>query len=80
MKNKNQLLLLVATFVLFLTLSVSHAAETFTLGYTNLRGAKVPVPLGVEEGIFTRHGIELKMAPVSPGTEKKPRRYRPPRL
>jgi NitT/TauT family transport system substrate-binding protein len=68
MKSTNQMLLLVATFVLFLTSSVSHGAETLTLGYTNLRGAKVPVPLGVEEGIFTRHGIELKMAPVSPGT------------
>jgi NitT/TauT family transport system substrate-binding protein len=38
------------------------------LGYTNLRGAKVPVPLGVDEGIFARHGIELRMVPVSPGT------------
>jgi ABC-type nitrate/sulfonate/bicarbonate transport system substrate-binding protein len=62
-----------ATVILFLTLSVSHAAETLTLGYTNLRGAKVPVPLGVEEGIFTRHGIELKLAPVSPGTLGVPR-------
>ena len=62
------MLLLVATFVLFFTSSVSHAAETLTLGYTNLRGAKVPVPLGVAEGIFARQGIELKMAPVSPGT------------
>jgi ABC-type nitrate/sulfonate/bicarbonate transport system substrate-binding protein len=62
------MVLLVATFALFLTSSVSAAAETFTLGYTNLRGAKVPVPLGVDEGIFARHGIELKFAPVSPGT------------
>ena len=44
------------------------AAETFTLGYTNLRGQKAPVPLGVDEGIFARHGIVLKLVPVSPGT------------
>src|ERR671915_61489 len=68
MKNKNEMLFLVATLLLFFTSSVSHAAETLSLGYTNLRGAKVPVPLGVEEEIFARHGIELKMAPVSPGT------------
>jgi NitT/TauT family transport system substrate-binding protein len=68
MKSKNQMLLLVATFILFITSSVSHAAETFKLGYTNLRGAKVPVPLGVDDGIFARFGIELKMVPVSPGT------------
>jgi hypothetical protein len=68
MKSKNQMPLLVATFILFITSSVSHAAEMFTLGYTNLRGTKVPVPLGVDDGIFARHGIQLKMAPVSPGT------------
>jgi len=62
------MILLLATLILFMTSSVSHAAETFTLGYTNLRGAKVPVPLGIEDGIFARFGIELKMAPVSPGT------------
>jgi ABC-type nitrate/sulfonate/bicarbonate transport system substrate-binding protein len=62
------MVLLVATFVLFLTWSVSAAAETFTLGYTNLGGAKVPVPLGVDEGIFARRGIEVKLASVSPGT------------
>lgn len=48
--------------------SVLQAAETFILGYTNLRGQKAPVPLGVDEGIFARHGIELKLVPVSPGT------------
>jgi NitT/TauT family transport system substrate-binding protein len=68
MKSKNQMPLLVATFILFITSSVSHAAEMFTLGYTNLRGTKVPVPLGVDDGVFARHGIQLKMAPVSPGT------------
>jgi NitT/TauT family transport system substrate-binding protein len=68
MNNKSQILLLVVVLIEFITFSVSHAAETLTLGYTNLRGAKVPVPLGVEEGIFSRHGIELKMVPVSPGT------------
>jgi len=60
--------MLAVTFILFMTFSASHAADTFSLGYTNRRVAKVPVPLGVDEGIFLRHGIELKMAPVSPGT------------
>jgi NitT/TauT family transport system substrate-binding protein len=68
MKNKNQMLFLAVTFTWLTSFSVSRAAETFTLGYTNLRGAKVPLPLGVDEGIFARHGIELKMVPVSPGT------------
>lgn len=68
MKNKSQMFLPVVISILFMTFSVSHAAETLTLGYTNLRGAKVPVPLGVEEGVFARHGIELTMVPVSPGT------------
>jgi NitT/TauT family transport system substrate-binding protein len=68
MKSKNKIVFLAATCTLFITFSVSLAAEVLTLGYTNLRGAKVPVPLGVDEGIFARHGIELKMVPVSPGT------------
>jgi NitT/TauT family transport system substrate-binding protein len=68
MKAKPQILLLGVTFILFGTFTTSLAAETFTLGYTNLRGSKVPVPLGVDEGIFARHGVELKMVPVSPGT------------
>ena len=67
-KNKNRIFFFGAPFILFIAFSVSHSAEIFMLGYTNLRGAKVPVPLGVDEGIFARHGIELKMAPVSPGT------------
>src|SRR5688572_3498259 len=68
MKGKNQIFSLVMAFIPIITFSASHAAETFTLGYTNLRGAKVPVPLGVDDGIFARFGIELKMVPVSPGT------------
>src|SRR2546428_6971061 len=63
-----QSVLLAMTFVLCAMTSPGVAAETFTLGYTNLRGQKVPVPLGVDEGIFARHGIVLKLVPVSPGT------------
>jgi len=59
------LTLLLLTFVY---IDNAFSAETFTLGYTNLRGQKVPVPLGVDEGIFARHGIILKLVPVSPGT------------
>src|SRR5919106_6819479 len=73
MKNRNKIISFFAALTLFATFSVSLAAEMLTIGYTNLRGAKVPVPLGVEEGIFARHGIELKMAPVSPGTLGVPR-------
>lgn len=68
MKNNHHILLLALTFVTFINPPVSLVAETFILGYTNLRGAKVPVPLGVDEGIFARRGIELRMVPVSPGT------------
>jgi NitT/TauT family transport system substrate-binding protein len=68
MENKGPLLSAIVIFMVFMRIPVSQAAETLMLGYTNLRGAKVPVPLGVDEGIFARHGIELKMVPVSPGT------------
>jgi len=68
MRSKNRLRLLSWVLALLIAFSSSHAAETLILGYTNLRGSKVPVPLGVDEGIFLRHGIELKMVPVSPGT------------
>jgi NitT/TauT family transport system substrate-binding protein len=67
-KNKHQIEFLALIFTWIVTVSAAFAAETLTLGYTNLRGAKVPVPLGVDEGIFARHGIELKIVPVSPGT------------
>jgi NitT/TauT family transport system substrate-binding protein len=67
MKSKSQKLFF-GTILLLLTWSASQAAETFMLGYTNLRGAKVAVPLGIDAGIFARHGVELKMGPVSPGT------------
>jgi NitT/TauT family transport system substrate-binding protein len=67
MKNKSERVFFGAILIL-LTASASQAAETFMLGYTNLRGAKVALPLGVDEGIFARHGVELKMGPVSPGT------------
>jgi len=50
----------------------SRAADDLVLGYTNLNGAKVPVPLGVDERIFVNHGIDLKIVPVSPGTQGVP--------
>src|SRR4029453_4459654 len=68
MKTIVQILVLGLSFVLVMRCSFLHAADTLTLGYTNLRGSKVPVPLGVDEGIFLRHGIDLKIVPVSPGT------------
>ncbi len=51
----------------------SRAADDLVLGYTNLNGAKVPVPLGVDERIFVNHGIDLKIVPVSPGTQGVPK-------
>jgi NitT/TauT family transport system substrate-binding protein len=68
MKGRNRSFILLMTLILLAEASVSFAAETFILGYTNLRGQKVPVPLGVDEGIFARHGIVLKLVAVSPGT------------
>ncbi|HEY2987446.1 MAG TPA: ABC transporter substrate-binding protein [Candidatus Binatia bacterium] len=68
MKTKHRRFFLATALVVLAIGSIAHAAETFTLGYTNLRGQKVPVPLGVDEGIFARHGIVLKLVPVSPGT------------
>jgi ABC-type nitrate/sulfonate/bicarbonate transport system substrate-binding protein len=51
----------------------AQAADDLTLGYTNLNGAKVPVPLGLDEGIFAKHSIGLRIIPVSPGTQGVPR-------
>ena len=67
-KSEHQIKFLALIFAWLVTASAALAAETLVLGYTNLRGAKVPVPLGVDEGIFARHGVDLKMVSVSPGT------------
>jgi len=50
-----------------------RAADNLVLGYTNFNGAKVPVPLSVDEGIFAKQGIELRMLLVSPGTQGVPK-------
>jgi len=51
----------------------ARAPDALILGYTNLNGAKVPVPLGVDEGIFAKQGIALRMLLVSPGTQGVPK-------
>jgi NitT/TauT family transport system substrate-binding protein len=60
-------------FVAVVTLGQARAADDLTLGYTNLNGAKVPVPLGLDEGIFAKHNIRLRIIPVSPGTQGVPK-------
>ena len=60
-------------FVAVVTLGQAWAADDLTLGYTNLNGAKVPVPLGLDEGIFAKHNIRLRIIPVSPGTQGVPK-------
>lgn len=45
----------------------TQAQEKVVLGYTNLQSAKIPVPLGKEAGIFTKHGLDLELVRVSPG-------------
>ena len=60
-------------FIAIITPAHARAADKLTLGYTNLNGAKVPVPLGVDEGIFAKQGIELRMLLVSPGTQGVPK-------
>ena len=60
-------------FISIIAPGQARAADALILGYTNLNGAKVPVPLGVDEGIFAKQGIELRMLLVSPGTQGVPK-------
>lgn len=56
--------------------SPGGAAESQTvvrLGYTNAQGAKVAVFLGADEGVFARHGVDLRLTRVSPGTAGVPK-------
>ncbi len=58
------------SLIVLLTFSSSYAAETrqiLQLGYTNAQGAKVPVFLGKEQGIFERYGLDLRLVHISPG-------------
>ncbi|OGQ79951.1 MAG: hypothetical protein A3F90_18750 [Deltaproteobacteria bacterium RIFCSPLOWO2_12_FULL_60_19] len=43
------------------------AQERLTVGYTNLEGAKIPLPLGKEMGLFAKRGLDLEIVRVSPG-------------
>jgi len=42
-------------------------AETLRLGYTNAQGAKIPVFVGRDRGVFEKYGLELRLLRVSPG-------------
>ncbi len=56
--------------IVLLNFSRSYAAETtqiLRLGYTNAQGAKVSLFLGKEQGIFEKHGLDLRLAQISPG-------------
>jgi len=41
-------------FFAVMLLTQGRAADNLVLGYTNLNGAKVPVPLSVDERIFAK--------------------------
>jgi NitT/TauT family transport system substrate-binding protein len=59
------------SLIVLLAFSSGHAdasPEILQLGYTNAEGAKIPVFVGKEQGIFERHGLDLRLARVSPGT------------
>jgi NitT/TauT family transport system substrate-binding protein len=45
-----------------------RSADVLQLGYTNAQGAKIPLFLGKDQGIFEKHGIDLRLGRVSPGT------------
>ncbi len=58
------------SLIVLLGFSSSYAAETtqiLHLGYTNAQGAKVSLFLGKEQGIFEKHGLDLRLAQISPG-------------
>jgi len=50
-----------------------QAQEKLVVGYTNLRSAKIPVPVGKEAGIFSRHGLDLKLVRARPGRTAIPK-------
>ena len=42
------------------------AAEKLVVGYTNLRSAKMPVPLAKEAGLFAKQGLDVTLV-LEPG-------------
>ena len=49
------------------------AQEKLTVGVTNLEGAKIPLPLGKEAGLFAKRGLDVEIVRVSPGTTAIPK-------
>lgn len=67
MKTERLRLLVGALVACFLLPAVTVAQEKLVLGYTNFQGAKIPVPVGKEAGLFGKHGLELAFVRVTPG-------------
>jgi len=62
--------LLVFALTLFLTFSASGAGESgasIQLGYTNAQGAKIAAFLAKDQGLFEKHGLDVRLQRVSPG-------------
>lgn len=50
-----------------------QAQEKLVLGYTNLQSAKMPVALAKEAGLFAKHGLDVDLVRVTPGTTAIPK-------
>lgn len=53
--------------------AMAKAQERLVLGYTNLRSAKMPVALTKEAGLFAKHGLDVELIRVTPGTTAIPK-------
>jgi NitT/TauT family transport system substrate-binding protein len=49
------------------------AQEKLIVGYSNLRSAKVPIPLAKEAGLFAKHGLDVTLIRMSPGRTAVPK-------
>ncbi len=46
----------------------TQAQERLVLGYSNLQSAKIPVAIAKDTGLFAKHGLDVEMIRVTPGT------------
>lgn len=51
----------------------ARAQERLVVGYSNLQSAKIPVPIAIEAGLFAKHGLDVELIRVTPGTMAVPK-------
>lgn len=53
--------------------AAARAQDKLVLGYTNLQSAKMPVVLTNEAGLFAKHGLNVELIRITPGTAAIPK-------